>query len=296
MFLVFFIFRLRLIILIDIMCIGDNMEEKIEFLRKIDSIIIPLNFTYFHHSTSYIPTRIKEKLIQGKYIRSWTTLPQNEFVIKSEMSFVERDARIKEVFDYKRPLSEASIMYALPDYSKPFCIRVIIPKLSTVMRNLLPVSEEYKKEFQKLYYGYGDGRHPKLKNGERIILIGSSIVDEISGKMVDIFYGVRECDIDLYFNSVVETIKSGYRHDSNVDLSTFDQFGRNTNFFPQSYSIAKSSNEKRYSGSPSEFELELLEDYQENLKEDHSELPPIDNKHKYYELYNHYQERKTKQK
>lgn len=270
------------------------MEEKIEILRKMDSIIIPFSFTYFHHSTSYIPARIKERAIQGKYIRSWTTLPQSEFVIKREMSFVERDARIKEVFDYRRSLSEANIMYALEDYSKPFCIRVIIPKLATVRDNLLPISEEYKKEFEKLYYGYGDGRHPKLKNGEKIILIGSTITDEVSGKMVDIFYGVRECDIDFYFNSVLETIRSGYKHESSVDLSTFDQFGRNTNFYPQSYSIAKSSNESRYSGSPSLFELELLEDYQDDLKDDNSALPPIADKLKYYKLYEHYQEAKRK--
>ena len=31
---------------------------------------------------------------------------------------------------------------------------------------------------------------PKLKGGEKIILIGSSTTDEVSGKAVDIFYGV----------------------------------------------------------------------------------------------------------
>ncbi len=272
------------------------MQEKIEILRKMDSIIIPYDFTYFHHSTSYIPAKIKERVKNGKYIRRWTELPQSEFVIKGEMSFVERDDRIKQVLEYRRPLSEAAIIYTLPDYSKPFCIRVIIPKLDAIRKGRLPISEEYKRETEKLYFGYGDGRHPKLKNGERIILIGNAMIDEVSGKMVDIFYGVRECDIDLYFDSISKAVKSGYSHDPGVNLSTFDQFGRNTNFYPQNYSITKSLNSRRYSGSPSEFELELLEDYQEELKNDTQELQPIENHYKYYNLYNHYQERKSKQK
>lgn len=267
---------------------GEKMKEKIEFLRKMNLIIVPFDFTYFHHSTSYISPKIKERMTHGKYMRNWTSLPLNEFVIKGEMSFVERDDRIKETFDYRKPLSEANIIYNLPDYSKPFCIRVIIPKIDSARKDILPISAEYKKEFEKIYRGYGDGRHPKLKGGEKIILIGTSMTDEVSGKIVDIFYGVRECDIELYYNCVMETIKNGYSIDANVNLLSFDKYGRYTNFYPQSYSIEKSSNMNRYIGSPSEFEMELFEDYKDDLNNNDSELPRINNHYKYYKLYNNY--------
>ena len=39
--------------------------------------------------------------MNGKFMRNWTRLPQNEFTIRREMSFVTRDDRINEVLDYK---------------------------------------------------------------------------------------------------------------------------------------------------------------------------------------------------
>lgn len=272
------------------------MQEKIEFLRNLNEIIIPYNFTYFHHSTSYISEELKNRTMNGKFMRNWTRLPQNEFTIRKEMSFVTRDNRINEVLDYKKPLSSTSITYTLPDYSKPFCIRVIMPKIEAVMENKINTTNQYKEELQKIYRGYGDGRHPKLKGGEKIILIGSSTKDEVSGKAVDIFYGVRECDIDIYLKSVIETMKSGYIDNSEVNMQTFDEYGKNIEFYPQNYSIEKSKNENRYIGSPSEFEQELYEDYREELESNNSMLPRIFDHHKYYKLYNNYKNNKNKTK
>ena len=48
------------------------------------------------------------------------------------------------------------------------------------------------------YRGLGDMRHPKLAGKEHIIMIGSSTVDEVSGKTIDILYGIREQDAIRY--------------------------------------------------------------------------------------------------
>lgn len=276
--------------------LNNIQKEKIKFLRDLDSIIMPSLFTYFHHSTSYIPQELKKKAVNGKYMRNWTSIPTEEFTITKKMSFVERDDRIKETLDYRKPLSSTSIMYTLVDYSKPFCIRVIMPKLDSVMKDKLPLSDEYKREYSQLYYGYGDGRHPKLKEGERIIIIGNSITDEVSGKFVDIFYGIRECDLDMYYNAVIETLRTGYTEDSTVNLSTLDRFGRSTNFYPQSYSIPKDSNPNRYIGTPSEFEEELYEDYKDALEGNDDSLPAIEDSYYYSKLYNNYSEARKKSK
>lgn len=281
--------------------IDNNIQiqnEKIKLLRNMNSIIIPSLFTYFHHSTSYIPQELKERSVRGKYMRNWTSLPKEEFTILNEMSFVERDDRIRETLDYNKPLTSTPIMYTIDDYSKPFCIRILMPKLESVMNDALPINEDYKNEYFQLYYGYGDGRHPKLKDGEKIIIIGNSLKDEVSGKVVDIFYGIREIDLDMYYNEVIKTIKNGYTEDLSVNLLTKDEFGRYTNFYPQSYSIPKDSNPNRYIGAHSEFEEELYEDYKDVIEENITQLPALNIKDTLYyrKLYDNYSETKKNTK
>ena len=259
------------------------MNTKIENLRKMNQIIIPNTFTYLHHSTSYIPEYLKKRMLYGQYVRTWTSLPHDEFVINREMSFVERDDRIKDTLAFRKPLKDTRILYTLYDYSKPFCIRVIIPNHYAVRGGLLPVDENYKREIEKIYSGYGDGRHAKLKHGEKILLFGSTRTDEISGKSIDIFYGVRECDLTIYYYSVLNTIKKGFVINPEPNISN-NRFG---NFFPYNYSIDK-SDDSRYSGDVSEFELELLDDYKDELEGKDGELPRIDNPYKYHKLYENY--------
>ena len=279
--------------------INDNIQiEKIKFLRNMNSIIIPESFTYFQHSTSYIPQELKERSEKGKYMRNWTSLPKEEFTIINEMSFVERDDRIRGTLDYGKSLATTPIIYTLYDYSKPFCIRVLMPKLESVMNGELPINEDYKNEYFKLYYGYGDGRHPKLKDGEKIIIIGNSLKDEISGKVVDIFYGIREIDLDMYYNEVIKTLKNGYSENLSVNLSTKDEYGRYISFYPQSYSIPKDADPNRYIGEPSEFEKELYEDYKDVIEENNATLPEFNIKDSLYysRLYDNYSEVKKNNK
>ena len=155
--------------------------------------------------------------------------------------------------------------------------------------------EEYKTDFFQLSLGYGDGRHPKLKYGEKIIIIGNSLTDEVSGKQVDIFYGVREQDIDLYYNEVIKTIKEGYVNDSSIDTSKIDIYDTDT-YYTQNYAIPKEDVFNRYNGSPTEFEEELYEDYKDILENNSGQLPKIDIRTAigYIRMYENYADYKKK--
>ena len=65
-------------------------------------------------------------------MKNWTSLPNEEFTIIGGMSFVERDDRIRETLDYNKSLTDTPILYGLYDYSKPFCIRILMSKLESV--------------------------------------------------------------------------------------------------------------------------------------------------------------------
>ncbi len=118
------------------------MQDKINFISNIDSYIIPYSFTYFDHFTSFIPKEIKDRAERGKYMRNWTTLPKGQIIVDKEMSFIERDEKIRRAIKDNKPLSDISVMHQLYDYSKPFMIRVIIPKLEYVINDALAVRED----------------------------------------------------------------------------------------------------------------------------------------------------------
>ncbi len=58
------------------------------------------------------------------------------------MSFIERDEKNRRAIKDNKPLSDISVMHQLYDYSKPFMIRVIIPKLEYVINDALAVRED----------------------------------------------------------------------------------------------------------------------------------------------------------
>lgn len=276
---------------------NERIEKIINYLREINFIIIPFEFTYLNHCTSFIPMDIKERMKNGKYIRNWTKLPVNEFVIKRSMSFSERDDMISETLSYRHPLSDMDITYQLPDYSKPFIIRVILPKRELMRQGKFEVNEDYQKDIERIYIG-GDYRHPKIFNNEKIYIIGYGLKDEISKKKIDIFYGVREKDLELYYKYVLKTINTGYKVDPDVQLSTHDELDRFANFYPFSYIITKSADRSRYvddGNGKSAFERELLDDYKDDLC-DEGELLTLKDHYKYYCLYNDYGSNNEKKK
>ena len=198
--------------------------SNIEFLRGLRSVIIPRNFTYFNHCTGYIPQSIVDMMVKGKYARGWNSIPTDSFVVSGEMSFVERKGRIDSCLDYRKPLSQADIIYTLSDYSKPFMIRVIMPRRSFVKDE--SKSREYREELMKIYSGFGDGRHEKLPGKTKLLVFGSSQVDEISGKKVDIIYCIREEDLDWYSEEVRNIIRIG----SIEEFSIPSNLTRNSDF------------------------------------------------------------------
>ena len=181
-----------------------NAKEALEYLRSLNTIVMPVQFTYFNHCTSFQAEAIQATQVLKK---SWTQIPTEDFVIRREMSFVERTERIEEALDYGR-VDEAAICYAMPKGAKPFIIRVIMPKkhLSIDDRRKLDIDEVYYQKLWKEYLGLRGGRHPRLGHGEHIFMFASSTKDEVSGQSVDILYGVREQDIIRYANAVREAL------------------------------------------------------------------------------------------
>lgn len=198
--------------------------DSLQYLRSLDRVVLPAEFTYFNHCTYYLPADIKQRMINGKYAKGWPSIPTDNFIIKREMSFVERNERINGCLSYGQPLSKTSIIYKLADYAKPFLIRVIMPKKSIITKD--NYNEPYIKELYRIYLGYGDGRHEKLSGNTKLLVFASSQADEISGKKVDIIYCVREIDLEWYASLVKETLK--IRTPKEFVLP--EQVDRNSNF------------------------------------------------------------------
>ena len=194
--------------------------DNLQYLKSLDKIVLPMEFTYFNHCTFYLPDEIKQKMVNQKFIKGWTSIPIDGFTIGKEMSFQERTLRVRHCLDYGKPLSQTSIFYAKIDYTIPFMIRVIMPKKSIITHENF--EQPYMKELYKIYSGLGDGRHEKLPSKTKLLTFASSQVDEISGKKVDIIYCVREIDLDWYASLVRETIT----HRAPEELVVPDQLDR----------------------------------------------------------------------
>lgn len=263
-----------------------TQKEAIEYLKSLDSIVVPSQFTYFNHCTCYQNSKIQTEM---KSRGTWTGLPLNNVVLTQEMSFVERNRRIIEALEYGS-VERANISYHSTPLSKNFILRVIMPKqnLSLQDKENLGITEEYQEKLRSEYRGFGDGRHPKLGKGEKILIFACSTVDEISKKNIDIFYGVREQDVIMYANKVANELQKQNEFPECI-LPTATQspgnsyylFDRNLdNFDKDTYSIKKSKDFSRYkerwilgtSGpiqiKDSEFEVE----YQEEIKRELNDI------------------------
>lgn len=229
----------------------ETIEEALEYLKSLDQIIMPTQFTYFNHCTSFQAEAIQKNSLIKK---SWTQIPVDGFVVKREMSFTERTQRIEEALEYGGK-ERANLAYAAPKNAKNFIIRVIMPKknLSLEDRRKLKIEGEEELLLQKEYMGLGDMRHPKLKHNEHILMFACSMQDEVSGTNVDILYGIREQDVIRYANCVREalSIKTNYGPciiptTNKVDGQCYYEWDHNYQFEYEIYSIPKEKNFNRY--------------------------------------------------
>lgn len=178
-----------------------NHEDALKFLKVNKNIVVPPEYTYLVHNTSYKPDYgMGEDDIKK---RSWSKIPNKEFVIKQEMSFVERLERMRAALAHGS-LDRASVDYANPTDALPFQIRVIYPsrQLTKEQQVLMNISDERYKEIKYCHLGLGDGRHAKLKKDEKIHIFACTQMDEASRKKIDIVYGVCDKDIVAYSNMV----------------------------------------------------------------------------------------------
>ena len=229
----------------------NSSDEALKYLQQLDAIIMPPQFTYFNHCTSFQAEALQKNSL---FKKSWTQMPIDGFIINREMSFKERNARIDEALGYGSR-ERASLSYTLPKGAKRFMIRVIMPKrnLSIEDQEKLQIDSEYSRLLQQEYMGLGDGRHPKLRSKEHILMFASSTVDEVSGETIDILYGVREQDIIRYAESVRESLKvqSSYGEciiptPTQVEGQAYYEWDHNYQFDRETYSIPRDKNFNRY--------------------------------------------------
>ena len=171
-------------------------NDSLQYLRALNTIVIPEEYTYWVHNTTYG----KNENPQDKMFEE---IPIDHFVVRGRMSFVERNARAIEAVEYGG-FNRAAIAYMPNPRGKKIQIRVIMPKQfpTKAQKEKLGLSAKENADLRAEYNGLGDARHPKLKNGEKILIFATSQIDEISRKSIDIFYGVREQDLERYVESV----------------------------------------------------------------------------------------------
>lgn len=179
----------------------DEQKEDLMYLRKMENIVIPREYTYWCHNTMYKPT---QDCVTASDKRCWNEIPVNNFAVKREMSFTTRTQRINTALDYG---NDPALSYANTDNSWPFQIRVLQPKYE----HIKTVYEDEQDQRKHYFYerGLGDGRHPKLPGKTEVFIFAFAKKDDVSDGVIDIVYGVCKEDISKVANLVRKLEKYG---------------------------------------------------------------------------------------
>lgn len=218
-----------------------DSREAVEYLKSLEDIVMPPQFTYFNHCTMY-----QSKGMKNSRYQSWTELPLGEVILNKDMSFKDRNMRITQAFE-KGGLKYAEIGFGKVENSKNFMLRVIMPNenLSIDDKAELGIDEAYQSKLTQEYRAFGTASHPKLKTGEKLLVFASSTVDEISGKKIDVFYAVREQDAIMYAKKVASELEKQNKYNSAI-LPTTRTYDGTYDFDKHTYSIKKDKDFSRY--------------------------------------------------
>ncbi len=202
------------------------MRKEVEVLRGLNFIDLPSEYTYLNLDTYYQSPDEKRKNIDSQAI---TNIPLEHYTFDGLVSFETREQRAKRFRS-----NNSSFYRILPLNSKPISMRIIIPKntLSTFEKTKLNFNSAYEKELNLIYSGFGDHNEPKLFNTD-VTFFASSCYDEISDTYMDILYGVRNCDIEKYYNSVCEDYNNKMinKISDNMMFNRFIRLGTDGNNF-----------------------------------------------------------------
>ena len=167
----------------------EKQKQNLMFLRSLDRIIIPKEFTYWCHNTMYKPI---EDCVTASDRRCWNEIPTQSFILTKDMSFVSRTQRVNSALDYG---NEVSTSYANAPHSWPFQIRVLQPKHEFV--KFLYEDRKVQREHYFWERGLGDGRHPKIPAKEELYVFNFAETDDVSDQTIDIVYCLCKEDISL---------------------------------------------------------------------------------------------------
>ena len=187
-----------------------KQQEDLLYLRKLDRIIIPKEFTYWCHSTMYKPL---EDCKDTSDKRCWNEIPTNKITLKKEMSFVSRTQRINSALDYG---NKPSIQYANTKDSLPFQIRALQVKHKYIKE----VYDDKDTQNKHFYWerGLGDGRHPKLPSKLDLYVFAFSTQDDVSDSIIDIVYCIDKNDISFVADKVREISQKNTSIEVNIEI------------------------------------------------------------------------------
>lgn len=192
----------------------NEQKEQLRFLRNLDKIIIPRNWTYWNHDTTYKPAEDKDpkKLSDN---RCWDNIPTDSFIINREMSFASKIQRINQGLDYH---GDPKIGYCNDANALPFEIRVLQPK-EEKLPDIFNDEQECKTR-GRWWCGLDDGRHPKLPGGEEVCVFASTQFDEASGEKVDIVYCVLARDLELVTKDIKKEliVNNNLKYNGNIKI------------------------------------------------------------------------------
>ena len=187
--------------------LSEKQLEDLKYLRSLDRIIIPKEFTYWCHSTMYKPA---SDCVTTSDKRCWNEIPTDNFTMRREMSFVTRTQRVNTALDYG---NKPATTYANTADSFPFQIRVLQPKHEFV-KELYPSEEDVRRHYF-CERGLGDGRHPKLPSKTEVYIISFAQTDDVSDGEIDIVYGVTKEDI-----SIIADLVRKLEKENNINYNT----------------------------------------------------------------------------
>ncbi len=212
-----------------------KMKSNLEYLRNLDEILLPQNFTYLHMNTYFQSERAKERYdeVHDEKSEAFTSIPTDTYNFNVITPFISREERVKEA--RKNP---DSLIVNYPGSSKPFDIRVILPKknLDTISKTNLNISDVDSKKLDLIYDGFGDQTRPKLF-ATNVVFIGSTLSDELTGDNIDILYAVREEDVDRYLGDIERSDKI----EKNESLGSNLKFNRFLTYNPNDSNFIKGS-------------------------------------------------------
>lgn len=195
-----------------------SKQESLDYLKNQDCVIIPENYTYWVHNTSFNLPEYK-----SKYDKSWEAIPTKEFTVGKDMKCEAAYDIIMDMVHHKR--QKPTSRFIIPARAMPFRIIIVQPRHSHL-------KDICSKDDLKLRYaeedGLGEFRQPKVVEGTKFVVFACKNRDTKENEP-DTIYAVREQDLDDYVSELKRIQEKGLKIDKTKERYGFQiDFERGT--------------------------------------------------------------------